>query len=124
MTGRAMIRLCDVTSLEPGAIRAAVLPSGHTLAIHNVDGRFYITDDTCTHGHASLSEEGTLSGTIVECGWHFGAFDVTTGEAKAMPCSEPLRTYPAHVIDGGVWIDQPALASASESTGHGGEQRT
>ncbi len=111
-----MIKLCDVASLEAGEIRQAVLPSGHKLAVHNVGGRFYVTDDTCTHGQASLSEEGTLDGTTVECGWHFGAFDVTTGEAKAMPCSEPLRTYPVHVIDDGVWIDQPGQAITAEST--------
>ena len=101
------IRLCDVAAMEPGEMRQAPLPDGRKLAVYNVDGRFYVTDDICTHGHASLTEEGTLDGIIVECGWHFGAFDVTTGEAKALPCTQSLRTYAAYLIEGAVWIDTP-----------------
>ena len=81
------------------------MPDGTTLAIYNVDGTIYATSDLCTHGEASLSEEGTLTGKIVECPWHFGTFDVTSGKPAGMPCEIPLRIYPVKVIDQHVCIE-------------------
>ena len=101
----AKIRLCDEADLAPGEMRQVELPGGHKLAIYNVDGDFYVTDDLCTHGQSSLSDEGMLDGKIVECSWHFGAFDVTTGQALQMPCREPLKTWPVSVADGGIFVE-------------------
>ena len=39
-------------------------------------------------------------GCNLECGWHYGAFDVRTGEPTASPCEVALRAYPV-VIDAG-----------------------
>ena len=99
-----VIALCGAADVAPGSIRQAMLDSGHLLAIYNVDGEWFVTDDSCTHGAASLSEEGTLSGHVVECGWHNGGFDVRTGEACAMPCTEPLRSWPVQIVDGQVCV--------------------
>jgi len=45
------------------------------------------------------------NGAIVECSWHFGTFDVTTGAALSMPCETPLKTYPVHVEDGIIHVE-------------------
>ena len=99
-----LVPLCADNAIAQGEIGAATLPDGRKVAIYNVAGKFYVTDDLCTHGEASLSEEGALDGCVVECGWHFGTFDVTTGEAKNTPCTIPLRTYPAVVRDNMILI--------------------
>lgn len=98
------IAICSQLDVSPGDIYQAILPSGHKLAVYNIDGEFYVTDDTCSHGEASLSEDGVLEGNEVECTWHFGRFDVRTGEACAMPCTHPLRTWKVELRDGGVWV--------------------
>jgi len=92
--------LLPVSDVPEDEMMQAVLPDGTTLAIYNVGGQIYATSDVCTHGEVSLSQEGNLNGKIVECGWHFGAFDVTTGEAVAMPCSVDLKIYPVQIEDG------------------------
>jgi nitrite reductase/ring-hydroxylating ferredoxin subunit len=74
------------------------------LAVYNVGGTFYATDDECTHGAASLAE-GMLEGEVIECALHFGAFNVKTGEAIQAPCFTPLRTYKCEVRDGQVVVD-------------------
>lgn len=74
------------------------------LAVFNVNGEFYVTDDTCTHGPGSLSE-GYITDDVVECDFHNGAFNVKTGEVVAPPCIVPLKTYSAVVEDGSVFID-------------------
>jgi nitrite reductase/ring-hydroxylating ferredoxin subunit len=74
------------------------------LAVFNVAGEFYVTDDTCTHGPGSLSE-GYITDDIVECDFHNGAFNIKTGEVAAPPCMVPLKTYPAIVEDGNVYTE-------------------
>lgn len=97
-------RLCAFADIDDGGIKGAYLPDGHPVAIYKVDGEVYVTDDRCTHGDASLSEEGSLDGCRVECSWHFGSFDVRTGEPLASPCVEPIRTYRVVVRGDAVFV--------------------
>ncbi|HXQ03349.1 MAG TPA: non-heme iron oxygenase ferredoxin subunit [Bradyrhizobium sp.] len=99
------LALCRAEEVTEGEIKKATLPDGSHVALYRVDGTIYATADICTHGEASLSEEGILTGKIVECTFHFGTFDVTTGEPTGMPCEVPLRTYPVKVIDEKVCIE-------------------
>jgi|SRR5690554_1866562 len=72
------------------------------LALYRVDGQYYLTDDLCTHGLASLSA-GELDGVNIICPLHGGAFDIRTGEATEYPCKRPLRTYPVEVAEGCIY---------------------
>jgi len=85
-------------------IKNALLPDGTKVAIYNLNGAYYVTDDTCTHESASLSEEGMIDGPNVVCGWHFCGFDIVSGAATVSPCSEPLKTYPVQVVDGTIHV--------------------
>jgi len=97
--------LCAVDEVLEGEIKQAALPDGSNVALYRVDGAIYATADTCTHGEASLSLEGILTGKTVECTFHFGTFDVTTGEPTGMPCEIPLKTYLVTIVDGKVQIE-------------------
>lgn len=99
------VAVLPASDVPKGEIRAATLPDGNVIALYNVDGEIYATQDRCTHGEASLSEEGTLTGKIVECSWHFGTFDVTTGDPGLTPCEVPLKTYTVKVIDGMIYVE-------------------
>ena len=90
--------LCKSGDLAPGSVRRVDRDDGPTIAVYNIDGTFYATDDCCTHGLASLAE-GTLEGENIECNLHFGGFHVPTGKAVFAPCSIDLRTYPV-VVEG------------------------
>ena len=100
----ALTALCATADAALGSARQAMLDNGHQLAIYQVDGEWFVTDDTCTHGAASLSEEGTLHGHVVEYSWHNGSFDVRTGEACTMLCTEALRIWPLQIVDGQVCV--------------------
>lgn len=103
MTG--IVKLCAADDVAEGEIKKAALPDGSHVAVYRVEGAVYVTADMCTHGEASLSDEGLLTGEIVECTFHFGTFDVTTGEPTGMPCEVALKTYPVQLIDGQVCIE-------------------
>jgi nitrite reductase/ring-hydroxylating ferredoxin subunit len=95
-------RICPVKDLAINSIQKFEV-DGNPVAIYNIDGTVYATDDTCTHGLASLSE-GQLDGDVVECSLHFGAFHVPTGKPVGAPCSVPLRTYRTKVDESVVYI--------------------
>ena len=95
--GTSLNELCkvsDVTSDQP--FRAEV--DGEALAVFEVNGRYYVTQNLCTHGPGSLAE-GYVEGDEVECPFHQGRFNIVTGEACSAPCTVPLKTWDA-VVDG------------------------
>jgi nitrite reductase/ring-hydroxylating ferredoxin subunit len=97
------IELCGTTDVTPGAALKVEI-ADLTLAVFNVGGAFFVTDDPCTHGPGSLSE-GTIEDDIVECNFHNGQFNIRTGEVVSPPCMVPIRTYPALVVDDKVTIE-------------------
>jgi nitrite reductase/ring-hydroxylating ferredoxin subunit len=98
-----IVRVCAQAEIEPESVKAFEL-GDHRLAVFNIGGKFYVTDDECTHAAASLAD-GMLEGDIIECSLHFGAFHVPTGEVKAPPCSFALRTYKVLLQGDDVFVD-------------------
>jgi nitrite reductase/ring-hydroxylating ferredoxin subunit len=102
-TAAKRIDLCSTADVAPGtALKVEI--GDLALAVFNVNGAFFVTDDQCTHGPGSLSE-GYLEDDIIECNFHNGQFNVRTGEVVSPPCMVPIKTYPALVIDGKVTIE-------------------
>jgi nitrite reductase/ring-hydroxylating ferredoxin subunit len=95
--------LCSTDEVAPGA--AIRVETGDlVLAVYNVDGEYFVTDDLCTHGPGSLSE-GYIDGDVVECNFHNGQFNIKTGEVVSPPCMVPIKTYKTVVEDGRVMIE-------------------
>jgi len=100
-----LVKLCPADEILDGDIKLAQLPDGSEIALYRVADTIYATADRCTHGDASLSEMGTLRGKIVECAFHSGTFDVTTGQPTGMPCEVPLQIYSVTLIGGYVHVE-------------------
>ena len=98
------VSLCRAEEVAPGcALR--VEHGKMVLPVFNLDGEYFVTDDTCTHGPGSLSE-GCIDGDVVECDFHNGSFNIRTGAVVAPPCMIPLKTYRTVVdAEGRVSID-------------------
>ena len=76
---------------------------GRDIALYNVDGQIYATDNVCTHGHARLCE-GFLEGHEIECPLHQGRFDIRDGRATCAPATDALRCYPVRIEGGRVLL--------------------
>src|SRR5580765_5397114 len=100
---QSRIQLCRTADVANGAALKVGI-GDLALAVFNVQGEFFVTDDACTHGPGSLSE-GYIEGDVVECNFHNGQFNIRTGEVVAPPCMVPVKTYPAVVEDGKVVIE-------------------
>jgi ethylbenzene dioxygenase ferredoxin subunit len=108
-TDSMRVALChsnEVTEDEPKRCERG----GETYAVFVVEGRYFVLNDTCSHGPGSLSD-GFVEGCEVECPFHQGRFDIRTGRPTAPPCTEPVRSWTAHIVDGRIEIDPKELDS-------------
>jgi len=96
-------RVCAQAEIAPDTVKAFDV-GDKRLAAFNIAGKFYVTDDECTHASASLAD-GMLDGDVIECCMHLGAFHVPTGEVKAPPCTVALRTYKVMLQGDEIFVD-------------------
>jgi nitrite reductase/ring-hydroxylating ferredoxin subunit len=89
------IKVAEQSAVEPGTV-VGVKAGGFDIAVYNIDGQFYATDNICTHAHALLSE-GWLEQGIIECPLHGGSFDVKTGKGVTAPITCDVRTFAVRV---------------------------
>ncbi|MBI3546123.1 MAG: non-heme iron oxygenase ferredoxin subunit [Gammaproteobacteria bacterium] len=89
------IKVGEIDAVLPGKMKC-VNVNGRRILLANVDGRFYATDDTCTHEDASLST-GFLKGELVKCPLHGSRFNVCTGAVLDEPAEINLKTYPVRL---------------------------
>ena len=73
------------------------------VCLYNVGGRIFATHDTCTHGQASLAD-GFIEGEEIECPLHQGKFQIPSGKAVGVPCTEDIRTYAVKIDDGAILL--------------------
>ena len=72
-----LAKVAEKDDLNPGECKVIEV-EWKTLGLFNVDGTFYVLDNTCLHRGGPLGE-GELDGPIVTCPWHGWRYDVTTG---------------------------------------------
>ncbi|GAB6919767.1 bifunctional 3-phenylpropionate/cinnamic acid dioxygenase ferredoxin subunit [Rhodococcus erythropolis] len=106
----SMTRVCMMDEVPVGEMVRFESPYG-PLLVSNVDGEYFVTQDTCTHDDWSLAD-GYLDGDVVECSLHWAKFCVRTGAVKALPAAVPLRTYAVTIENGFVLADLDAKASS------------
>jgi nitrite reductase (NADH) small subunit len=98
----AFLRAARKDEIPPGTIREFQV-DGKTLAIANVDGKFYAVSNTCLHRGGPLGQ-GQLSGQTVTCPWHGWQYDVTTGKVALNP-AVGVPCFTAEVRGDDIWID-------------------
>jgi 3-phenylpropionate/trans-cinnamate dioxygenase ferredoxin subunit len=89
------IRVCKVSDLsDPG--KAIVKIGDRTVALFQVSGRLWATDDRCTHDGGQLVA-GRLEGYTIVCPRHGARFDIRTGEVLSRPASVDLAVHEVKV---------------------------
>ncbi len=93
-----VVKAARVEDFPQGTCRTIELTSGRELALYNVNGEFYATENFCPHKGAPLAN-GNLCEHVIECDWHGWQFDVRTGECLTV--GEKIRCYEV-LIEGGL----------------------
>jgi nitrite reductase/ring-hydroxylating ferredoxin subunit len=90
------------SAISPGDMLGVTLGE-REIALYNIDGEIYATDNLCTHAYALLSQ-GWLDGEVIECPLHGGRFEVKTGKGLGPPINDDLKTYAVRVVGDDVQI--------------------
>jgi nitrite reductase (NADH) small subunit len=76
---------------------------GRSLAVFNLEGRYYAIDNTCPHRGGPLAD-GDLDGRVVTCPWHAWRWDVTTGANVNNPAVR-VACYPVRIEGAEIVVD-------------------
>ena len=96
------VKAAERSALADGDVIGVVV-DGREIALYDIEGVVFATDDVCTHAYAKLSD-GWLDKGEIECPLHAGRFDPRTGKATAPPCVDDLKTYPVRVEGGDIQV--------------------
>jgi len=102
---RTFIPVAKVGEIAPGAVMKVEV-NARALALYNLAGIYYATDEICTHAYASLAEGFVIDDTI-ECPLHGATFCIKTGAALSPPATDPLATYPVRVEGDSILVGLP-----------------
>jgi len=80
----------------PAGQAKGVKVGNQEIALYNLDGEYYATDNVCSHAYAQLSDGFIERGQIV-CPLHAGCFDIKTGKALEPPAEEDIKTFPVRL---------------------------
>ncbi|PYS40129.1 MAG: hypothetical protein DMG14_11550, partial [Acidobacteria bacterium] len=95
-------RVAALSDVAPGEAKGVRLADGRSIALFNVDGRIYATDNQCPHMGYPLTR-GAVRHGILTCDWHGRSFDLEGGGCFNYECDD-LQTFPVDVRQDQIWI--------------------
>jgi len=95
-----------IVDVPPGSATAIKVGEGRSIALFNVDGRIFATDNQCPHMGYPLTR-GAIRNGILTCDWHGRSFDLEGGGCFKYECDN-LQTFPVDVRQGEIWIQAGA----------------
>ena len=106
-TSGALLTLCAVDDLAPGAARRFDV-GGLRIALVRIDDTFYAVGDRCSHEDFSLAD-GEVWGPEceIECAKHGSTFDLRTGRPCSLPATTAVPVYEVVVEDDQVRVVTP-----------------
>ena len=90
------VSIAKTEDVEPGSGIVAEV-GDKSLAVFNVEGSYFVIDNTCVHRGGPLGE-GELNGEVVACPWHGWEYNVKTGVCSNNPAA-CVKSYEV-TIDG------------------------
>jgi nitrite reductase/ring-hydroxylating ferredoxin subunit len=78
---------------------------GQQVAVARVSGVLYAFSDICSHRGCSLSTDGEIDGTEIQCGCHGSVFSIETGAVQEGPAEVPVQTFGVREQEGQIQIE-------------------
>ena len=97
------MKVSELSEVPEGQPKAVQMGAGRSIALFNVDGKIYATDNQCPHMGYPLTR-GTVRNGILTCDWHRRSFDLEGGGCFHVECDD-LRTFPVDVRGSEIWIE-------------------
>ena len=100
------VTVATVDEVPPGELKQ-IKREDVRLVLANVEGRIYAFGWECNHTSGGPLYDGWLEGLEIECPWHGGRYDITTGEATSFPACDVIPVYEVQVEDGEIKVGLP-----------------
>ena len=97
------VKVAELYEVSEGQPKAVQMGEGRSIALFNVDGKIYATDNQCPHMGYPLTR-GTVRNGILTCDWHRRSFDLEGGGCFHVECDD-LRTFPVDLRGDEIWIE-------------------
>jgi 3-phenylpropionate/trans-cinnamate dioxygenase ferredoxin subunit len=97
-----VIFVCKTSEVPASACREFVVDRRRFLICER-NGSYYAHSSSCPHQGNSL-DGAQIWGDAIDCPWHHYLFDLVTGTNLYPKGTPALRTYPAEVRDGAVFV--------------------
>lgn len=97
------MKVAELREVSEGQPKAVQMGEGRSIALFNVDGKIYATDNQCPHMGYPLTR-GTVRNGILTCDWHQRSFDLEGGGCFHVECDD-LRTFPVDIRGSEIWIE-------------------
>lgn len=101
-------RVATANDVAAGTV-IKVQARGVKLALFNLEGAYYATEELCPHALASLVDGFILNDTV-ECTLHGACYSIKTGEPLFGTQTRDLKTYQVCEADGQILVGIPETA--------------
>lgn len=109
------IRVAALSDVPAGEAKAVKLGESRSIALFNIEGRIFATDNQCPHMGYPLTR-GAVRDGILTCDWHGRSFDLEGGGCFNYECDD-LQTFAVDLRDDEIWI-QPGDAAYKRRDEH------
>ena len=101
--GNGWIQAATQGEIGPGSAKAVQIGGeGRSIALFNVDGRIFATDNQCPHMGYPLTR-GMVRNGVLTCDWHGRRFDLESGGCFNNMCDD-LAVFPVEMRGEEIWI--------------------
>ena len=100
----ANVKVAKVGDIAEGDLKKVDI-DGEPVALFNVEGKIYATQNECSHVGCGLDENHAIEGDVVECTCHGSKFNIKTGAVVLPPATDPLKTYQVSVEGEDVFVE-------------------
>ena len=91
----SFVAVAKANEVKPGVVKGFQL-KGRYIAVYNLAGKFYATNNICQH-EGGLLHEGELTADVIMCPLHGWEYNVKTGECLTAPGAD-IRVFPVRVV--------------------------
>ena len=101
--GNGWTRTAILAEIAPGDAKAVQIGGeGRSIALFNVDGHIFATDNQCPHMGYPLTR-GVVRNGVLTCDWHGRRFDLESGGCFNNMCDD-LAVFPVEMRGEEIWI--------------------
>jgi nitrite reductase/ring-hydroxylating ferredoxin subunit len=88
------VRIAGLSEVPDGAMKIGF---NDLVVVANHQGRLHAFGNVCPHAAGPIGE-GWLEGRVVECPWHNGQWDITTGKALTELATADIPVFEVRVV--------------------------